>query len=508
MPARIPRKHGPPVGLIRWTGHCTNDVTYRDIFSASYTTTSLWVDNAHRRPLHWGGQDGMRLYNAPGDMPDVDTQAIVDADLLAANGACDFFVYSWYPPAECYTEGEAANISPQTWINAALDAHMVSPNKNLVDFMFMLHPIWLSVNASQPDWSAPTLGDYGKLASFGAWLADKMADSAYSTIQGRKVIGMYGYANLTAPQRTTFLAQLDLLLAMLPPVWIIVMDSSSAGGTDMLSRGARWKTTYGPNPSLPAYNANLPTTGALSHYPYSAQFGWNEGSWGGGGGIFVSPSITAVQDRRPMVGPNTAWCDLPTMPEWQALIGMAMRFSQAGVGLAELVMGYAWDEIGEGGPGIVPTVGEGTRFADALRWARQGKWPDLYRYNIDVSQYNAVKTGTWTEVTALAGRCKSNEMRSSTTDDRIDLTHERAQHLGWLCDKGPDRGIVAVSVDGGAETMVDLYSATPQVQQLVWRSPKLAGGTHSIRGRVTGTKHASSSSVSIGLDAVDVIYRP
>ena len=56
--------------------------------------------------------------------------------------------------------------------------------------------------------------------------------------------------------------------------------------------------------------------------------------------------------------------------------------------------------------------------------------------------------------------------------------------------KGPSMGIVAYSVDGGPETLVDLYASARQDQQLLFTSPLLASGAHTLKIRVTHTKNA------------------
>lgn len=70
--------------------------------------------------------------------------------------------------------------------------------------------------------------------------------------------------------------------------------------------------------------------------------------------------------------------------------------------------------------------------------------------------------------------------------------------------RAPGHGIAAVSIDGGPETMVDLYAAARADQVLVYTSPTLAAGPHTLRVRVTGTRHASSTGTFVIGDRVDV----
>lgn len=66
-------------------------------------------------------------------------------------------------------------------------------------------------------------------------------------------------------------------------------------------------------------------------------------------------------------------------------------------------------------------------------------------------------------------------------------------------------GIGAVSIDGGAETLVDTYAATDQGNQLLWSSPPLPAGAHTLKLRVTGTKNPSSSDFYVTPDRVDIL---
>jgi hypothetical protein len=71
--------------------------------------------------------------------------------------------------------------------------------------------------------------------------------------------------------------------------------------------------------------------------------------------------------------------------------------------------------------------------------------------------------------------------------------------------KGPSHGIAAYSIDGGPETTVDHYNATRQNQVLVYTSPVLTDGAHTLKMRITGTKNASATDFYVLADRVDVV---
>jgi GH43 family beta-xylosidase len=70
--------------------------------------------------------------------------------------------------------------------------------------------------------------------------------------------------------------------------------------------------------------------------------------------------------------------------------------------------------------------------------------------------------------------------------------------------KANNHGIAAVSIDGGTEVNVDFYAATRSDNTLLWTSPMLAVGNHTLRVRVTGTRNASSSNTFVTGDRVDI----
>jgi hypothetical protein len=71
--------------------------------------------------------------------------------------------------------------------------------------------------------------------------------------------------------------------------------------------------------------------------------------------------------------------------------------------------------------------------------------------------------------------------------------------------RAPQHGIAAVSIDGGAETSIDTYSATRADGALLWSSPELAAGTHTLKVRVTGMKNVSATGTYVVADRVDIV---
>lgn len=71
--------------------------------------------------------------------------------------------------------------------------------------------------------------------------------------------------------------------------------------------------------------------------------------------------------------------------------------------------------------------------------------------------------------------------------------------------RAPWHGIAAVSIDCGPETNVDAYGAAREDDVLLWSSPVLAAGPHTLKVRVTGQKNANSTGTYVTADRVDVM---
>jgi hypothetical protein len=71
--------------------------------------------------------------------------------------------------------------------------------------------------------------------------------------------------------------------------------------------------------------------------------------------------------------------------------------------------------------------------------------------------------------------------------------------------RASNHGIFAVAIDGGGETLVDLYSSSRSDRTLVYTSPVLSAGNHTLRVRVTGNRNGSASGAAIVADLVKVI---
>ena len=70
---------------------------------------------------------------------------------------------------------------------------------------------------------------------------------------------------------------------------------------------------------------------------------------------------------------------------------------------------------------------------------------------------------------------------------------------------GPAHGIGAFSLDGGSETMVDFYSPTEAGDTLLYTSPMLPSGQHTLNVQVTGNQSSNATWNGINPDRVDIL---
>jgi mannan endo-1,4-beta-mannosidase len=112
-------------------------------------------------------------------------------------------------------------------------------------------------------------------------------------------------------------------------------------------------------------------------------------------------------------------------------------------------------------------------------------------------------TGTWQSSTGT-GKYQDDDHYSSTAGSYYTYQFSGTQ-VKLYGAVASHHGIAAVSIDGGAETNIDFYNANRAEQQLLYTSPVLSNGTHTIKVRVTGNKNASSSDLVVTADRIDVL---
>ncbi len=115
-----------------------------------------------------------------------------------------------------------------------------------------------------------------------------------------------------------------------------------------------------------------------------------------------------------------------------------------------------------------------------------------------VNQWQYTGSG-WAYYTDGGNKFQGDDHSSSASGDYATLKFSgiKAEYYGA---KSPQAGIVAISVDGGTEAMIDLYSATRIDNTLLYSSSALTTGTHTLKIRLTGTKNASANAAAAAVD--------
>jgi hypothetical protein len=125
---------------------------------------------------------------------------------------------------------------------------------------------------------------------------------------------------------------------------------------------------------------------------------------------------------------------------------------------------------------------------------------DLTTPSPDYFQYGA----NWGETTGVPDTYNGTANWSYTPGSVATLTFTDTG-IALYAVRDVDRGIMDISIDGGSPTAVDDYSPVRIASGVVWTSPTLAEGTHTVTITCTGTHDPSSSGNNIALDSVDIM---
>ena len=98
----------------------------------------------------------------------------------------------------------------------------------------------------------------------------------------------------------------------------------------------------------------------------------------------------------------------------------------------------------------------------------------------------------WQYDAAPAGSYQSDNHYSAAANDYVTFKFIGTQ-VKLYGAKDPGNGIAAVSIDNGAELNVDTYAAAREDNALLYTSPTLSNGVHTLKVRVTGLKNTSST---------------
>ena len=115
---------------------------------------------------------------------------------------------------------------------------------------------------------------------------------------------------------------------------------------------------------------------------------------------------------------------------------------------------------------------------------------------------------SWGHCTACdsgnAGFYDGSNSWDNTANDSVSITFQGTQ-IKFYGVVGTGHGIGAVSIDGGAESMIDFYAPVSAGNTLLYTSPVLPAGQHTLKVRVTGQQNGLANWNGINPDRVDII---
>jgi uncharacterized protein YjdB len=113
-------------------------------------------------------------------------------------------------------------------------------------------------------------------------------------------------------------------------------------------------------------------------------------------------------------------------------------------------------------------------------------------------------TGTWSHAISSSDPYMNNTLSFSNTTNNTVTVSFTGNKVELYSAKASHHGIVAVSIDNGPETNVDLYSSTRQNFAMVHGSAALTQGTHTIKMRVTGNRNSLATGAYVIVDYLKI----
>ncbi|MEU3891867.1 RICIN domain-containing protein [Streptomyces sp. NPDC029041] len=144
-----------------------------------------------------------------------------------------------------------------------------------------------------------------------------------------------------------------------------------------------------------------------------------------------------------------------------------------------------------------------TTFTDSVEYLNLGNSSS----NVDDAATAVSYSGSWGHASDENGPYAGTNSYSDATGDTATLNFV-GTGVTLHSVTAPSHGMVSVSIDGGAEALVDLYSAQRTGDVSVWTSPRLASGKHTIRVRVTGTKRDAATHDWASIDRFEIVNKP
>jgi hypothetical protein len=454
----IPRVVTPLIGAIRWDAWWapTVNATSSDNFTIAQ---SLFSDYGARRPVYGWFDSGVTNH-----------QTIVDKEInLAADHGLDFFAFVWYP--------EDDRIPSHLGVEHLMDVfndYMTSSYKSRIKFAFILQQGWVTDRGVAPDyWRRHTV----------PFLISKFEDTQYlKTLDNRPIVFWFGAGVMEDEAKGGFGVNWQLELnyfveqvraAGLGDPLIIDNNMDLTSARKYNEAGA---TSYGPSGAVP--------DGLRAQRCWETQAAKDKANWAATiqAGLRVVPGLTAVNDPRPR---NYGyWVDQPTYSQWEQELRDAFCFlsrHSSDATSPPIALVYAWNELDEGGPGIVPTMQEGMKYLDAIKAVKSGVYPTTYQDVYNGDNCAIALTGSWMRHFPMKGNYNDDDEMSRHNGEYATLIVENAITIEVKGVRGPNRGKMQIFIDDTLQGIADLYSSMWRPSQSLFKSSGLPAGTHTLR---------------------------
>lgn len=478
----------PLIGAIRWDAWFPGNDTYGDppwwCCWGQWVSSTIYTDWAYREPIQGWYEN---------------TQPIIDQEInWAADRGLDYWAYDWYP--------ENLGV-PQGQIMTAFNLYDGSQVHNRMKFSFILQTVWVA--GGQPtDTSAP---EHYWQSTYVPYFVNKFKDPQYLRVAGNRPVVFWfddgelgsqpnGFGSNAAAQiqylRDQTRGQIDGNGQPLGDPYFVDLDGNTSAAA-----------TYGFS-AISRYS-----NGPGADRCYSSQASVDMSALGPHSGFDTVAALTAVDDPRPRStdpsypahGAYGGYTEEPTYGQWESHLKDEWDWLSnhpGNISNPGLILTYAWNELDEGGGGIVPTNQEQFKYLDAIKAVKTGTYPSTWtdRYNTDACGVS------WSGFTryfpANDGAFDNDYMVGGTAGDYESITVANSVGLSVTASKGPNRGKADVYLDNVLQTTVDLYSASYS-RGVVYTTGALTKGTHTLKLVVSSSKNPSSSGDLVVLDSFD-----
>jgi hypothetical protein len=448
------------IGAIRWDAWIPGNEAWAGV------DPSIYGQYNHRRPFYGWFIAGI---------DDQTEKTIMDQEIdYAADYNLDYWAFVWYPELD-----QAPN---HRKIMEPFNHYLASSKKNRIKFAFVLQSEWTSFpNGSWSLWES----------TFVPYFVQKFQDQQYVKVSGNRPLVFWFSSDKISRQRLQILRDRTISAGLGDP-YIVDNNMNIASARSL---GLQSVTSYGPSGASPG----------SGHKCWQAQVDTDTANWGLPPELGSLPGLTPVNDGRPRN--YDFWVDQPTYGQWESHIKSAVDWvaqhndNKFGPGA---VLIYAWNEIDEGGPGIVPTGQEGTKYLEAIKAVKTGSYPSSYVDVFNGTNCAISYSGAWTYYfppEGVQGNYDNDENISASAGAYAEITWS-AVGFEVTGTKGPNRGEMEVFIDGTSQGIIDLWSSTWQQRETLFSRLDLPPGLHTLVIAVTGQKNPASSDYQVGIDTI------